>query len=195
MPRPIWSGSISFGLVNVPVKLFSAVTQQDVRFHQLRKSDGSRIRQKRVSAVDGEEVPYEEIVKGYEVGPEQYVRHRARGARRPRPEGDADDRHRGVRRPRPDRPDLLRAPVLPGARQAGREGRTRSSSEAMAGHQQGGHRPVRDAHQAVPGRAAARAGWGAGAVDHALRRRGRAGERAATASPGRTSSARSATAS
>jgi len=73
MPRPIWSGSISFGLVNVPIKLFSAVSPQDVRFHQLRKSDGSRIRQKRVSAADGAEVAYEEIVKGYEVGPEQYV--------------------------------------------------------------------------------------------------------------------------
>lgn len=73
MPRPIWSGSISFGLVNVPVKLFSAVSSQDVRFHQLRKADSSRIRQKRVSAADGEEVPYDEIVKGYEVGPDQYV--------------------------------------------------------------------------------------------------------------------------
>ncbi len=73
MPRPIWTGSISFGLVNVPVKLFSAVSPQDVRFHQLRKSDGSRIRQKRVAAVDGEEVPFEEIVKGYEIGPDQYV--------------------------------------------------------------------------------------------------------------------------
>ena len=73
MPRPIWSGSISFGLVNVPIKLFSAVSPQDVRFHQLRKSDGSRIRQKRVSAADGAEVAYEEIVKGYEVGPDQYV--------------------------------------------------------------------------------------------------------------------------
>jgi DNA end-binding protein Ku len=73
VPRPIWTGSISFGLVNVPVKLFSAVSQKDVRFHQLRRSDGSRIRQKRVSAADGEEVAYEEIVKGYEIAPEQYV--------------------------------------------------------------------------------------------------------------------------
>jgi DNA end-binding protein Ku len=73
MPRPIWSGSISFGLVNVPVKLYSAVSSQDVRFHQLRKSDSSRIRQKRVSAVDGDEVPYEDIVKGYEIAPDQYV--------------------------------------------------------------------------------------------------------------------------
>ena len=64
MPRPIWTGSISFGLVNVPVKLFTATSPQDVRFHQLRRSDGSRIRQKRVSAIDGEEVPFEEIVKG-----------------------------------------------------------------------------------------------------------------------------------
>src|SRR5687767_1098832 len=74
MPRPIWSGAISFGLVNVPIKVFSAVSQQDVRFHQLHAKDGSRIRQKRVCALDGEEVPYEELVKGYEIGPETYVR-------------------------------------------------------------------------------------------------------------------------
>src|SRR5258708_5034038 len=73
MPRPIWSGAISFGLVNVPVKLFSAVSQQDVRFHQLHQTDGARIKQKRVCALDGVEVPYEEIVKGYEVGPDRYV--------------------------------------------------------------------------------------------------------------------------
>ena len=73
MPRPIWNGSIAFGLVNVPVKVFTATSQQDVRFHQLRRSDGSRIRQKRVSAADGTEVPFEEIVKGYEISPDQYV--------------------------------------------------------------------------------------------------------------------------
>ncbi len=73
MPRPIWNGSIAFGLVNVPVKLFSATSPKDVRFHQLRRSDTSRVRQKRVSAADGAEVPYEEIVKGYEIAPDQYV--------------------------------------------------------------------------------------------------------------------------
>ena len=73
MPRPIWNGSISFGLVNVPVKLFSAVSQQDVRFHQLHGVDGGRIKQKRVCSLDGAEVPYEEIVKGYEIGAERYV--------------------------------------------------------------------------------------------------------------------------
>ncbi|HVS29291.1 MAG TPA: Ku protein [Solirubrobacteraceae bacterium] len=73
MPRAIWSGAISFGLVNVPVKLYSAVSKKTVRFHQLRESDGARIQQKRVAATDGEEVPYENIVKGYEVAPDRHV--------------------------------------------------------------------------------------------------------------------------
>jgi DNA end-binding protein Ku len=73
MPRAIWSGAISFGLVNVPVKLFSAVSPNDVRFNQLEEGTGARIRQKRVSAETGEEVPYERIVKGYEISPDRYV--------------------------------------------------------------------------------------------------------------------------
>src|SRR5918999_1733298 len=68
MPRAIWSGAISFGLVNVPVKLFSATSPKDVRFNQLEEGTNSRIKQKRVSAETGEEVPYERIVKGYEYG-------------------------------------------------------------------------------------------------------------------------------
>jgi DNA end-binding protein Ku len=73
MPRSIWSGAISFGLVNVPVKLFSAVSRKSVRFHQLHDKDGVRIQQKRVCPKDGEEVPYENIVKGYEISPDRYV--------------------------------------------------------------------------------------------------------------------------
>jgi DNA end-binding protein Ku len=73
MARAIWSGSISFGLLNVPVKLYSAVSRKQISFRELRESDGSRIRHKRVAESDGEEVPYEEIVKGYELAPEQYV--------------------------------------------------------------------------------------------------------------------------
>ena len=73
MPRAIWSGSISFGLVNVPVKLYSAISPKDVRFNQLEEGTGARIRQKRVSAETGEEVPYERIVKGYEISPDRYV--------------------------------------------------------------------------------------------------------------------------
>lgn len=72
-PRSIWTGAISFGLVNVPIKLTSATRSHDVRFNQLRRSDGSRIKQRRVAEADGEEVPYEEIVKGYEVSPGRYV--------------------------------------------------------------------------------------------------------------------------
>src|SRR5918996_5270851 len=73
MPRAIWSGSISFGLLNVPVKLYSAVSRKQISFRELRADEGSGIRHKRVAEADGKEVPYEEIVKGYEIGPEQYV--------------------------------------------------------------------------------------------------------------------------
>lgn len=65
--RSIWKGAITFGLVTIPVKLYSATEQKDVSFHQVRRSDGSRIRYKRVAQADGEEVPYGEIAKGYEL--------------------------------------------------------------------------------------------------------------------------------
>jgi len=73
MARAIWSGSISFGLLNVPVKLYSAVSKQNISFRELREGDGSRVRHKRVAESDGKEVPYEKIVKGYEFAPDQYV--------------------------------------------------------------------------------------------------------------------------
>jgi DNA end-binding protein Ku len=73
MPRAIWSGAISFGLVNIPVKLYSAVSRKTVRFHQIDAESGQRIRQQRVSPGSGEEVPYEQIVKGYEISPDRYV--------------------------------------------------------------------------------------------------------------------------
>jgi DNA end-binding protein Ku len=73
MARSIWRGAISFGLVNVPVKLYSAVSKKTVRFNQLHDADHERIQQKRVCAKDGEEVPFENIVKGYEIAPDKYV--------------------------------------------------------------------------------------------------------------------------
>jgi DNA end-binding protein Ku len=73
MPRSIWSGAISFGLVNVPVKLYSAVSRKTVRFHQLNSDTGHRISQKRVDSVTDEEVPYEKIVKGFELTKDRYV--------------------------------------------------------------------------------------------------------------------------
>jgi DNA end-binding protein Ku len=73
MARAIWTGAISFGLVNVPVKLYSATSPKSVRFHQLSGKTGARIRQKRVDPSTDEEVSYEDIVKGYELTPDRYV--------------------------------------------------------------------------------------------------------------------------
>ena len=73
MPQSIWTGSISFGLVNIPVKLFSAVSRKTVHFNQLDVRTNARIKQKRVSSDDGVEVPYEQIVKGYELDSGNYV--------------------------------------------------------------------------------------------------------------------------
>jgi DNA end-binding protein Ku len=65
--RSIWKGSVSFGLVNISVKLYSATEERDVSFHQVRRSDGSRIRYRRVAEADGEEVAYADIAKGYQL--------------------------------------------------------------------------------------------------------------------------------
>jgi DNA end-binding protein Ku len=72
-PRPVWSGSISFGLVNIPVRLFTAVREQRVAFHLLHDQDKVRLRRKIVSSASGREIHPEHIVRGYEVGPGRYV--------------------------------------------------------------------------------------------------------------------------
>ena len=64
--RAIWKGAVSFGLVSVPVKLYSATESHDVSFRQVHQADGGRIRYQRICSIDGEEVPYSEIAKGYE---------------------------------------------------------------------------------------------------------------------------------
>ena len=72
MPRAIWSGSISFGLVNIPVKLYNAVSRKNVSFNQIDSKTNTRVKMQRVNS-EGEEVPYERIVKGYELSPDHYV--------------------------------------------------------------------------------------------------------------------------
>jgi DNA end-binding protein Ku len=67
MPRPIWSGSLSFGLVNVPVRLMSATRDLGVHFNQLHEKDNSRIEVRRVCTAENEEVPWEEVARGYEL--------------------------------------------------------------------------------------------------------------------------------
>jgi DNA end-binding protein Ku len=71
--RPIWSGTISFGLVNIPVKLFTAVREQRLSFHMLHDQDNVRLRRKMVCPADNKEIHPEHIVKGYEVHKDQYV--------------------------------------------------------------------------------------------------------------------------
>jgi DNA end-binding protein Ku len=71
--RATWTGSISFGLINVPVRLYPATRSKDVRFNQLHEPDGSRIRQRKVCEVEDKEVPANEIVKGYEIAKGKYI--------------------------------------------------------------------------------------------------------------------------
>jgi DNA end-binding protein Ku len=73
MPRAIWSGTISFGLLNVPIKLYSAVARRGISLREIRESDGARIKHRRVAEGTDEEVPYNEIVKAFEITPDQYV--------------------------------------------------------------------------------------------------------------------------
>ena len=71
--RAMWSGALTFGLVNIPVKLYPAVHQKEVRFHMLHDADGARIQLKRFCSAEEKEVPYEHVVKGFEVSKGRYV--------------------------------------------------------------------------------------------------------------------------
>jgi DNA end-binding protein Ku len=73
MPRSIWNGTITFGLIAVPIKVHSATEDKGVHFHQVHAKDGAQIKQKRVCSKDGKEVPYTEVAKGYEVKSGEYV--------------------------------------------------------------------------------------------------------------------------
>ncbi len=72
-PRSMWKGAISFGLVTIPVSVYPATEEKSLRFNQLHDADHGRIRYKRVCEIDGEEVPYDHIVKGYEYEKDRYV--------------------------------------------------------------------------------------------------------------------------
>jgi hypothetical protein len=114
MARSIWSGTISFGLIAIPVKMFTAVRQKGVSFNQLDDPTMGRIRYQKVSEQNGEEVPSDQIVKGYEITRGRYIKIDP-DELEPFVRSHEDDRPRGVRRPRPDRPDRLReALVHPG---------------------------------------------------------------------------------
>ena len=73
MPRSIWNGTISFGLIAVPIKVHSATESHTIHFHQVHESDGARIKQKRMCSKEGKEVPYKEVAMGYEVRGGEFV--------------------------------------------------------------------------------------------------------------------------
>jgi DNA end-binding protein Ku len=73
MPKSIWNGTITFGMVNVPVKLYSATESKTVHFHEVHIRDGARIEHRRICPKEDKEVPYKDIVKGYEVSADKYV--------------------------------------------------------------------------------------------------------------------------
>jgi DNA end-binding protein Ku len=73
MPRSIWNGALTLGLIHVPIKVHSATEDKGIHFHQVHAEDGARIKQKRICSKEGREVPYQEVVKGYEVREGEYV--------------------------------------------------------------------------------------------------------------------------
>jgi DNA end-binding protein Ku len=73
MPRSIWNGTITFGLAHVPIKLYSATESKTVSFHEVHVSDGARIEHRRICSKEDKEVPYDEVVKGFEVSEDEYV--------------------------------------------------------------------------------------------------------------------------
>src|SRR3954465_13209335 len=72
-PRSIWNGTITFGLVNVPVKLYTATESKSIHFHLVHARDGSRVENKRICSKEDKEVPYKQVIKGYEVSEDKYV--------------------------------------------------------------------------------------------------------------------------
>ena len=175
MPRAIWSGSICFGLLNVPVKLYSAVSKKSVSFRELRESDGSRIRHKRVAEADGEEVAYERHRQG--------LRDRARAVRGASPATSS----RSSTRRRPARSRSRTSSTSTRSTRSTSTTRTtsaptrapsglRAAGQGDGGRAQGRDRALRAPQQGEP-RGAAADGRGADDGDDALRRRGRLARR------------------
>ena len=151
MPRSIWNGAISFGLVNVPVQLFSAVESKDVHFHEFQAGTGARIKHKRVSERTGQEVDYGDIEKGYETSRGKYVMVTQEELESVEPgKSRTIDIEDFVELAEID-PIYFDKPYYV-APQKGAEKSYASLREAMAKKRARRHRPVRDAHEAVPRR-------------------------------------------
>ena len=181
MARPVWTGSISFGLVNVPVKAFTAVRDHDVHFHQLDKKSGSRIRNHKVSEKSGKRGRHRRHRDGLRGRKGRYVTFDKDELNELRPASTRAIDVTDFVALDDDRPDLLRAHLL--ARPRRRRGKKAYQLllAAMEDRAAGGDRHRRHAQQAVPRRHPS-ARRRAGHVDDALRRRGRAPRPRSTAS-------------
>ncbi len=176
MARAIWSGTISFGLLNVPVKLYSAVARRNIALREIRESDSARINHRRVAEGTDEEVPYEEIVKAYELTPGQYV-----PLSKDEMAALAPEKTRAIEVQ--DFVDLdeidpiyFDSPYYLGPAE-GAEKAYSLLAAAMESSRQGGDRPLRPPQQRAPG-GDPRRRRRPDADDDALRRRGRAARRA-----------------
>ena len=149
MPRAIWSGAISFGLVNVPVRMYSAIEEKDLHFHLIHEPDNGRIGYQKFCKKEEKLVPEDEIVKAFETSKDKHVDPHRRGLRLGEGRGCEDDRHLRLRPLRRDRSDLLRPHLLPRAAGRCREG-LRADARGNGAHRPGRDRQVRDARAAVP---------------------------------------------
>ena len=132
MARPIWNGTISFGLLNVPVQLYSGERSVDLHFRLLDSRDRTPIRYERINAESGEEVAWKDIVKAFEYEKGNYVVVPEEELRAAAPEATESRRDRGIRRPRGDQPGLLRETVLPDPPAQGRKGLRAATRDASS---------------------------------------------------------------
>ena len=171
MARATWSGFLSFGLVSVPVGLFSATADQTIHFNQLHKNTSNRVRYKKVDEETGEELSTEDIVNGYPARRRRVRRRHARRDGRGRARQVRTDRDPGLRRPRGDRPDLLSlSPTTSPPRARAPTAPTRCCSQAMLETKKVGIATLVLARQGTPRRRSSRR-EGAHARDDVLRGR------------------------
>ena len=140
MARTIWKGSLSFGLVNVPVGLYPATQDKAIHFNQLEAGTSDRIRYKKVNERTGKEVDSDKIVKGFDLGGGEYVILSDEELSAAEPREVEARRHHRLRGPRRHRPDLLPLHLLPGP---GGRGGCQGLRAPATGHvrcAQGGHR-------------------------------------------------------
>ena len=147
--RAMWKGSIGFSLVNIPVSLSPAVREQDLRFHQLHDADGGRIREKRFCEKDGEEVPYEHIIKGFELDKHHMVKVTRDELKALEPKSDKIIAIENFVKLEEVDPLYYERSYLRVSREAGREG-VRAAGERAQRDGARGHRAGGAEHQAAP---------------------------------------------